>query len=74
MYAPLAPSLQIFSLPVAKIDADDSGKVDGREAAKLLGKSGLTREQLSAVWIMADADEDGELSPSEWAVAMHLAR
>lgn len=23
---------------------------------------------------MADADDDGELDPAEWAVAMHLAR
>lgn len=48
--------------------------MDGREAAHLLGKSGLKREQLSAVWTMADADEDGELDPSEWAVAIHLVR
>lgn len=57
-----------------KIDADDSGKVDGREAATLLSKSGLTRKQLSVVWEMADADGDGELNSEEWAVAMHLSR
>lgn len=56
-----------------EVDADDSGKVDGREAAKLLNKSGMKREQLSALWDMSDADRDGELDPGEWAVAMHLA-
>lgn len=57
-----------------QIDADDSGKVDGHEAAKLLSKSGLSREQLSALWDIADTDNDGELNPAEWANAMHLAR
>eukprot|EP00903_Cladosiphon_okamuranus_P006843 g6665.t1 len=55
-----------------QIDVDQSGTIDGREAAALLGKSGLTREQLKAVWKMADKDDKGELDHSEWAVAMHL--
>lgn len=57
-----------------KIDADHSGTIDGREAAKLLGKSGLTREQLKTVWGLADKNDKGELDHDGWAVAMHLSR
>lgn len=57
-----------------KIDADHNGTIDGREAAKLLGKSGLTREQLQTVWGLADKNDKGELDHDEWAVAMHLSR
>lgn len=58
----------------AKIDSDHSGTIDGREAADLLGKSGLTREQLKTVWELADKNDRGELDHDEWAVAMHLSR
>lgn len=59
---------------VPKVDADHSGTIDGREAAQLLGKSGLTREQLKTVWELADKNDKGELDHEEWAIAMHLSR
>ncbi|CAN0519288.1 unnamed protein product [Ectocarpus sp. 12 AP-2014] len=57
-----------------QIDADHNGTIDGREAAHLLGKSGLTRAQLSKIWGLADANDNGELDHDEWAVALHLCR
>ena len=57
-----------------KIDADHSGTIDGREAAQLLRKSGLTREELKTVWGLADKNDKGELDHDEWAIAMHLSR
>lgn len=48
--------------------------MSGQDAAKVLSKSGLMREQLVVLWEIADADGDGELDPTEWANAMHLAR
>ena len=57
-----------------KIDADHSGTIDGPEAAKLLGKSGLTRKQLAALWGLADRNDMGELDHDGWAIAMHLSR
>lgn len=57
-----------------KIDPDDSGKVDGREAGSLLLKGGLTQEDVRAIWAMAGADGDGELTHAEWTIAMHLDR
>ncbi|CAM9344248.1 unnamed protein product [Ectocarpus fasciculatus] len=57
-----------------QIDADHNGTIDGHEAAKLLGKSGLTRAQLSDIWGLADANDNGELDHDEWAVALHLCR
>lgn len=70
----LLPRLFLSRPFQVQIDTDDGGTVDGREAAKLLGKSDLTREQLHAVWEMADVRHAGALDPSEWALAMHLAR
>ncbi|CBN77331.1 conserved unknown protein [Ectocarpus siliculosus] len=57
-----------------QIDADHNGTIDGREAANLLCKSGLTRAQLSKIWGLADANDNGELDHDEWAVALHLCR
>ncbi|CAN0368850.1 unnamed protein product, partial [Ectocarpus sp. 13 AM-2016] len=59
---------------IFKIDADHNGTIDGRETAHLLAKSGLTRTQLSKIWGLADANDNGELDHDEWAVALHLCR
>ncbi|CAM9932128.1 unnamed protein product, partial [Discosporangium mesarthrocarpum] len=68
------PSSQMTDQSFPQVDVDGSGKVDGQESARLLLKSGVPRDRLSKVWEMADQDMDGELTPSEWATAMHLIR
>ncbi|CAM9733257.1 unnamed protein product, partial [Choristocarpus tenellus] len=57
-----------------KVDPDGRGQVYGQEAARLLGKSGLTRSQLAQVWEMADQNRDGMLNSQEWAIALHIIR
>ncbi|CAM9695848.1 unnamed protein product, partial [Chrysoparadoxa australica] len=63
-----------YDVTFARIDADGSGFIDGNEAKVLLKKSGLPREQLAQIWSLSDQDKDKELSPSEWATAMHLIK
>ena len=43
------------------------------EAKEVLERSGLQVAELSHIWQLADADEDGQLSFAEFACAMHLA-
>ncbi|CAM9963678.1 unnamed protein product, partial [Hapterophycus canaliculatus] len=74
LYAMTTSERAGYDVVFMQIDADHSGTIDGREAAKLLGKSGLTREQLSVVWELADTEDKGELDHHQWAVAMHLSR
>ncbi|CAM9244691.1 unnamed protein product [Chrysoparadoxa australica] len=57
-----------------KLDKDSSGKISGKEAVPLMGKSGLDQKQLAKVWRLADQDKCGELDRREWAIAMHLIK
>ncbi|CAM9698027.1 unnamed protein product [Scytosiphon promiscuus] len=74
LYAMTTSERAGYDVVFMQVDADNSGTIDGREAAKLLGKSGLTRKQLSVVWELADTNDRGELDHHQWAVAMHLSR
>jgi hypothetical protein len=55
-------------------DGDGDGRVTGQVAVALMSKSGLPREVLREVWVLADADRDGvrepEAPPARVAVAV----
>lgn len=55
-----------------KTDANNDGKVAGKEAVDLFRKSGLSQDVLKSIWAMADCDKDNFLSPKEFCVAFHL--
>ena len=46
-----------------KTDANNDGKVAGKEAVDLFRKSGLSQDVLKSIWAMADCDKDNFLSP-----------
>eukprot|EP00397_Hematodinium_sp_SG-2012_P002573 GEMP01002580.1.p1 GENE.GEMP01002580.1~~GEMP01002580.1.p1 ORF type:complete len:801 (+),score=160.64 GEMP01002580.1:295-2697(+) len=52
-------------------DSDRDGFVEGDQAKLLLQRSKLTKQQLSAVWDLADMDSDGRLRFEEFLIAMH---
>lgn len=46
--------------------------VVGAEAVELFRKSGLDIDALKQIWLLADKDADGKLTPKEFCVAWHL--
>ena len=46
-----------------KTDANNDGKVAGKEAVELFRKSGLQQDVLKSIWTMADHDKDNFLAP-----------
>ncbi|CAM9504620.1 unnamed protein product [Ectocarpus sp. 4 AP-2014] len=50
----------------------DGAPISPTKAASTLSKSGLPRESLRRIWVMADVEKDDRLNREEWAVAMHL--
>ncbi|CAM9586622.1 unnamed protein product [Ectocarpus sp. 12 AP-2014] len=50
----------------------DGAPISPAKAASTLSKSGLPRESLRRIWVMADVEKDERLNREEWAVAMHL--
>ena len=53
-------------------DVDGDNFVSGPEAKEFFEKSGLSKEQLHQIWILADTSHSNRLSLNEFAVAMHL--
>ncbi|KAF4709670.1 hypothetical protein FOZ62_002993, partial [Perkinsus olseni] len=49
-----------------------SGFVSGADARDLLVRSGLSSEELTQIWDLADVSRDGQLSYPEFLIAMHL--
>ncbi|KAL4781167.1 hypothetical protein BJX76DRAFT_23768 [Aspergillus varians] len=48
------------------------GFIGGDTAIKIMGQSGLNRNDLEAVWTLVDTHNRGRLNMDEFAVAMHL--
>ncbi|KAK9446746.1 uncharacterized protein V1518DRAFT_398113 [Limtongia smithiae] len=48
------------------------GFISGETAVEILGQSGLPQNDLMQIWTLADADDKGRLTKSEFSVAMHL--
>lgn len=44
----------------------------GAEAVELFRKSGLGLDALKQIWLLADKDTDGKLTPKEFCIAWHL--
>ena len=63
-----AKYLQLFKT----YDINSDGFISGGEAVGIFNKSGLGKESLGQIWLMADADKDGRLSVKEFCVAFHL--
>ena len=55
-----------------RAEAGSSGLVTGAQAKQLLGRSGLAKPVLRAIWDLADVDRDGCLNLGEFVVASHL--
>ena len=55
-----------------RAEAGSSGLVTGAQAKQLLGRSGLAKPALRAIWDLADVDRDGCLNLGEFVVASHL--
>ena len=53
-------------------DSNADGFVESSDAVALFEQSGLERQALHEVWQIADVDEDGRLSLSEFVCAMHI--
>jgi len=51
---------------------DEPNVVTGAAALNLFKKSGLPNDVLSAIWTLADVNQDGNLNEAEFAIAMHL--
>lgn len=53
-------------------DTGKKGYVDSNVALNVFTKSGLSRQDLEAIWTLADTDDAGKLNKNQFAVAMHL--
>jgi hypothetical protein len=54
------------------VDTSGVGFVSGAQAQQFFLKSQLETSVLARIWDLSDLDLDHRLSPSEWAIAMHL--
>jgi hypothetical protein len=54
------------------VDTSGVGFVSGAQAQQFFLKSQLETSVLASIWDLSDLDLDHRLSPSEWAIAMHL--
>ncbi|KAL5001422.1 hypothetical protein BDV10DRAFT_192067 [Aspergillus recurvatus] len=53
-------------------DGFHKGFIGGDTAIEIMGQSGLARNDLEAIWTLADPHNRGRLNMDEFAVAMHL--
>ncbi|KAL4813195.1 hypothetical protein BDW67DRAFT_109731 [Aspergillus spinulosporus] len=53
-------------------DGLHKGFIGGDTAIEIMGQSGLARNDLEAIWTLADPHNRGRLNMDEFAVAMHL--
>lgn len=53
-------------------DGFHRGFITGDTAIEVFGQSGLPKEDLMAIWTLADTGNKGKLNKDEFAVAMHL--
>lgn len=53
-------------------DGLHKGFIGGDTAIEIMGQSGLNRNDLEAIWTLADPHNRGRLNMDEFAVAMHL--
>lgn len=53
-------------------DIDDDGFLSGRKAVEFFAQSQLTKENLRAIWQLADRNGDNQLDLDEFIIAMHL--
>ena len=53
-------------------DTDGDGRVNGNEAVVFFGRSGLSKQQLAKVWVLADQKRQGSLNLKNFAVALWL--
>lgn len=54
------------------IDVNHTGYISGNEAKEIFVKSGLSNQNLSNIWKLADTKKEGNLSKGEFMVALHL--
>ncbi|KAI9255689.1 hypothetical protein BDA99DRAFT_539835 [Phascolomyces articulosus] len=55
-----------------QIDVKRTGAIQGNEAVEFFKKSRLPDTELARVWDLADMEQNGQLTPDEFAVAMYL--
>lgn len=55
-----------------KIDSNQQGYIQGKEAVEFFKNSRLPESELAHVWDLSDIQQRGSLSRDEFAVAMHL--
>ena len=63
---------QIYDKLFQAWDTGRNGYVDSNVALNVFTKSGLGRQDLEAIWTLADTDDVGKLNKNQFAVAMHL--
>ncbi|KAI8870240.1 hypothetical protein GQ42DRAFT_162856 [Ramicandelaber brevisporus] len=63
-----------FKRDFATLDSTSSGFIGGHDAVAFFTKSGLSKEELFAVWNLADRKGLGRLGCTEFIAAMHLIR
>lgn len=56
------------------VDTAKLGAISGDQAVAFFTNAQLPEEVLAQIWDLADIDSDGQLTPDEFAVAMHLVR
>ncbi|KAJ9258658.1 hypothetical protein DTO207G8_1361 [Paecilomyces variotii] len=56
------------------VDTAKAGAISGDQAVAFFTNAQLPEEVLAQIWDLADIDSDGQLTPDEFAVAMHLVR
>ncbi|KAJ9221173.1 hypothetical protein DTO169C6_6443 [Paecilomyces variotii] len=68
---------QLYASPLSAqstVDTAKAGAISGDQAVAFFTNAQLPEEVLAQIWDLADIDSDGQLTPDEFAVAMHLVR
>ncbi|PPQ79333.1 hypothetical protein CVT25_002563 [Psilocybe cyanescens] len=57
-----------------EVDVEHKGYIDGDNAARFMLSFGLSPDDLSHIWTLADLDRNNRLTKEGFAIAMHLIR
>lgn len=53
-------------------DKDNDGRVNGQEAVEFFSRSGLSKQQLAKIWVLADQKRQGSLNLKNFTLALWL--
>merc|ERR1719215_1937853 len=71
-WAVRADELQGYRGIFEELDARGVGRLEFHEVRAVFDRSALSQEDLSHIWRLSDADEDGFLTLGEFSCALHL--